>query len=77
MYSACYFVHLFKKTEFSGHSLVKIVNIEAYEISSSRSKNILWRQTDGHKYRQAGVIKIIVNFRNFAKGLKCLKFQVA
>ena len=34
------------------------------------------RQTDEHKYRQAGVIKLIVNFCNFAQVLKCSMLQV-
>ena len=64
------------KTEFSGHNLVKTVSTEAYEFRPDGAKIFQeHKQTDGHKYRQAGVIKLVVNFRNFVNGSNCLTLR--
>jgi hypothetical protein len=68
------------KIKFSGHILVKTFNPSIQKLTKflPAGAKIFHEdgQTDGHRYRQESVIKLIVNFRNFAKGKKCLMFQV-
>jgi len=58
------------KVEFSQRIFRKYSNIKVHENPSSESRVVASGWTDGHTYKEAGMTKLIVAFRNFLNSPK-------